>query len=52
MLTDCRATHPSLPADRRCQEPRGHDGPHVVNDGCGRPEFYWRVVPLPTEVVR
>lgn len=37
----CGVTHPALPSDRGCEEPAGHTGDHVVNDACGRPEYYW-----------
>lgn len=37
----CGAINPRLDIGRTCQEPTGHDGYHVVNDGCGRPEYYW-----------
>jgi hypothetical protein len=27
--------------DRRCDLHAGHDGYHIRNDGCGRPEYFW-----------
>lgn len=33
--------------DRQCDLPTGHEGLHVRNDGCGRPEYVWSSPTLP-----
>jgi hypothetical protein len=38
----CPATIQVRYTVRHCDKPAGHDGPHITNDGGGRPEYHWR----------
>lgn len=37
----CPAVFVTDHGDRRCDLPAQHDGPHIRNDGGGRPEYVW-----------
>jgi hypothetical protein len=43
----CEAAFCTPYGDRRCDRDAGHDGYHVRNDGCGRPEYHWPARPSP-----